>query len=371
MKILHFCFSRSWGGLEKNSFDLALAQKKAGHDVLYACRKGFALESELGKFGVPLVSWANIAAYVDLRVILRLRRLVKNQNYKILHGTHTEDLGLAVPAIAGLRDAKLFFTLQMNVTRDKKDVYHRWEYGRMAKMFVSSPVLRDAALRHLPVTEGQVTLMPYGIDLDIYKPARDENFRAEIGLRPDSIALGILARLDPPKGQMEAIRAMPSILEKYPSALLMLVGDESVDHKGAEVKRLKDAVARLALGGHVVFVGDQRGAAQAKYLNAMDVFLAPSHFETYSTSMIMAQLCGIPAVGTNAGGTPEQLGYGKYGKLVEPNDPASLALGVIETLDKLAEARKRAREMMALAVDRFDMKKIAERILAEYRSAMV
>jgi hypothetical protein len=367
MKILHVCFSRSWGGLEKNSFDLALAQKNAGQDVLYACRKGFALERELKKTGIPCVSFANIVAYIDLRVIFKLRSLVKSEKITIVHGTHTEDLGLIVPALVGLEETRFFFTLQMNVAGPKKDSYHRFEYGRIRRIFVSSPILRDSALRHLPVGEEQMMVIPYGIDTGIYKPERDERFRASLGFGPDTPVLGILARLDPPKGQMEAIQAMPTILKKYPTARLMLVGDESVDHKGAETKRLKNEVERLGLGETVLFVPDKRGAEQAKYLNVMDAFLSPSHYETYSTSMIMAQLCAVPIVGTNAGGTPEQLGYGKYGELVEPKDPASLASGTLKLLDDLSAARKRAEEFGRSAADKFEMKKVVERILSEYR----
>ncbi len=367
MRILHVCFSRSWGGLEKNSFDLALAQKNAGHDVLYACRKNFSLERELIRRGVPSVSFADIVAYIDLRVMLKLRKIVKSGGFEVVHGAHTEDLGLIVPALVGLDYVKLFFTLQMNVAGPKKDPFHRFEYGRIRRIFVSSPVLRESALKNLPVKEGQLMVVPYGIDVDVYKPAWDERFRVGLGFKPDAVVLGVLGRLDPPKGQIDAIRALPTILKDHPGAVLMLVGDESADHKGAEVKRLKDEVERLKLGGKVSFVPDKRGAEQARYLNAMDVFLSPSHFETHSTSMMMAQLCAVPIVGTNAGGTPHQLGHGRYGELVEPKDPDSLAAGTLRVLDDLQAARRRAEEFRRLAADEYDMKKVVERILAEYR----
>jgi glycosyltransferase involved in cell wall biosynthesis len=83
--------------------------------------------------------------------------------------------------------------------------------------------------------------------------------------------------------------------------------------------------------------------------------------------MIMAQLCAVPIVGTNAGGTPEQLGHGKYGELVEPRNPASLANGTLNVLDNLPAAQQMAREQAKTAVERFDMKKVVERILSEYR----
>ncbi|MBI3793193.1 MAG: glycosyltransferase family 4 protein [Nitrospinae bacterium] len=366
LRVLHFCFSRSWGGLEKNFFDLAVAQHNAGHHVLCACRAGFSLERELKKIGVPCAAFHNVVKYVDLGVILALRRIIKTQNISVAHGTHTEDLGLLVPAVAGLKNVRLFFTLQMNVPEPKKDVYHRWEYGRLTKLFVSSSILKEAAAKNLPISADKIMVVPYGINTDIYRPERDDEWRKSIGLSPETFVLGILARLDPPKGQMEAIQALPQIRQKFPNALLMLVGDESVDHKGAEVKRLRDEVKKLDLEKHVMFVSDKRGAEQAKYLNAMDIFLSPSHYETFSTSMMMAQLCAIPIIGTNVGGTPEQLGWGKYGELVEPMNPASLAEGTIKVMENYPSAKKRAEELRVPAVQQFDMRMIVERVIAEY-----
>lgn len=370
MKILHVCLSRSWGGLEKNGFDLALAQMRAGHEILFACRKGFTIEAELGKAGVPCLAFGHIIAYADLRIIFAIRRLLTGGGFQIVHATHSEDLGLIFPAVMMAPNARFFFTLQMNVPGLKTDFYHRWEYATISKVIVSSPVLRDAARQFLPVKEGQVIVIPYGLDTALYRPARDEGFRRSIGYAPDELVLGILGRLDPPKGQMEAIRAMPIILSKYPNARLLLVGNESIDHKGREEKRLKDEIALLGLRNYIRFMGDQRGKAQAKALNAMDVFLLPSHFETHSTSAMMAEIAAVPIVGTNSGGTPAQLGFGKWGELVEPKNPASLAQGILTVLDKLDASRERARRHSAEAAQRYEMKNVLSIIETEYRNAL-
>ena len=165
---------------------------------------------------------------------------------------------------------------------------------------------------------------------------------------------------------MEAVRAMPAILAKHPEARLLLVGDETVHAGGGEKKRLENEIARLGLAGKVKFLGDQRGAEQARVLNCFDVFLSPSHFETCSTSMMMAELCAIPIIGTNAGGTPAQLGHGKYGTLVEPRDPASLAEGIIRVLDDMEEAKNKARENLSGALERYDKDAVMKKVLKLY-----
>ena len=42
---------------------------------------------------------------------------------------------------------------------------------------------------------------------------------------------------------------------------------------------------------------------------------------------------GSPVISTDVGGLPEQLGYGKNGRLVPPGNPAALADAIIELLD--------------------------------------
>lgn len=373
MKSLHVNFSRSWGGLEKNSYDLAVNLHRAGHEMLFVCRKGFPIERELAANGIPHIAFENILAYVDLRVMTALWRIIRSNGFKVVQVTHTEDLGLAVPVAAFLRDVKVFLWLQMFVAGPKKDLYHRLEYRYTSRIFACSPVLGEAALKNLPITEDQLSIVAYGLDTGIYRPARDEAFRQQtLGFDPSDRVLGILGRLDALKGQMEAVRAMPTVLVKHPKARLLLVGDETV-HAGnvGEKKRLEDEIARLGITRAVTFLGDQRGAEQGRVLNCFDIFLAPSHFETCSTSMMMAELCAIPIIGTNAGGTPAQLGHGKYGTLVEPKNPASLAEGIIRVLDNMEGAKNKARENLAGALERYEKGAVMKKVLTLYAEAPV
>lgn len=367
MKSLHVNFSRSWGGLEKNSYDLAVNLHRAGHEILFICRKGFPIERELAANGIPHIAFEKIIAYIDLRVMIALWRIIRSNGFTVVQVTHTEDLGLVVPVTKLLPYVKVFLWLQMFVSGPKKDLYHRFEYRHISKILVCSPVLGEAALKNLPITEDQLSIVAYGLDTGIYRPVRDEAFRQHtLGFNPSDRVLGILGRLDALKGQMEAVRAMPAVLAKHPEARLLLVGDETVHVGGGEKQRLEDEIAHLGIAGKVKFLGDQRGAEQARVLNSFDVFLSPSHFETCSTSMMMAELCAIPVIGTNAGGTPAQLGFGKYGTLVAPKDHASLAEGIIRVLDDMEGMRNKARENLPGALERYDKSAVMKKVLNLY-----
>jgi glycosyltransferase involved in cell wall biosynthesis len=69
-------------------------------------------------------------------------------------------------------------------------------------------------------------------------------------------------------------------------------------------------------------------------LKAADAFVVSSHAESFSVVLVEALASGIPVVSTNCpSGPPEILQNGKYGILVEPGNPSSLAKGILQVLD--------------------------------------
>ena len=365
IKLLYTCFSPAWGGLEKYAFELAVEERKRGRDLLFACQKDTRLEKELATAGIPHRSF-KYRSHFDIPLMLKLREIIKEGRH-IIHVHKSRDLRVLIPAGLGLRNAKLFYSLYMNVPGPKKDLYHRFIYKRIRRIFVSSAELQNSARQYLPVEKNQVRLLHYGLDTDVFAPGRAEDFRREMGFTPDNIVIGVLSRLDPQKGQIDAVRAMPYVLKRYPHARLLLVGDESFDYRGTEKKRIEGEIVKLGIQNAVLFLPYQEDAART--VNAMDIFLLPSHCETYSVSMIMAQLCAVPVAGTNTGGTPEQLGNGEYGVLVPPQAPKEIADGIMEILKDPEAAKQKAQRGRRIALERHSFSKMLERLEEEYAQA--
>jgi glycosyltransferase involved in cell wall biosynthesis len=261
----------------------------------------------------------------------------------------------------------LFFSLHMVVPGPKKDIYHRLEYGKVRKIFALGEEGMLSARKNLPITPDRVMELPYGLETDRYRPGRSEKLRESLGLGPEKIVLGVLSRLDPLKGQMEAVRAMPMILDKYPNAHLLMAGDETVHLRGVEKKRIEAEIGRRGLKDKVTILPYQRDVPEL--LRGIDLFLLPSHYESYSISLIEAKLCGVPVVAAESGGVRQNLGYGEFGILVKPKDPASLASGVIKTLDDMDAAKKRAEKARENALKRYDKERIVSIVESEYLAA--
>jgi len=59
--------------------------------------------------------------------------------------------------------------------------------------------------------------------------------------------------------------------------------------------------------------------------------------------VLEAQACGVPVIGTDAGGIPEFVADGVSGRLVPPGDPSALASAIAEVLgDAALRSRLRA-----------------------------
>jgi len=365
VKILQVCFSSGWGGLEKYSVWLASALKKRGHDIHYLARSGATIEKEALKDRLTVHSVREcFSYYLDFPLMFQIRKIISSGGFDAVHIHMSKDLGLAVPALWGMDDVKLFFSLHMIVPAPKKDIYHRMQYARVKKIFALGEEGERSAVENLPIAKERVMELPYGLEVDRYRPVRSASLRKELGMGENTIVLGMLSRIEPLKGQMEAIRAMPLVLKQFPDALLLLVGDETEHMRGKIKPGLEEEIRKLALGSNVKFLGYRSDIPEV--MGLFDLFLLPSHFESYSISVIEAKLCGVPVVAASSGGVPQNLGHGEYGILVEPKSHMSLAEGIIKTLGDPSAAKARADKARESALVRYDNNRILDIIEKEY-----
>jgi glycosyltransferase involved in cell wall biosynthesis len=114
------------------------------------------------------------------------------------------------------------------------------------------------------------------------------------------------------------LRAVPLLLEKYPTLEVRVVGD------GLMYERYLELSAQLDIRDHVTFLGHiSDDAAFAYEWVQADVFCHPSSQETFGFVYLEAMRLGKPIVAVRAGAAPEVVGGS--GRLAEPENPAALA----------------------------------------------
>lgn len=366
MKILNVLFSKGWGGLERYAVEKARAMAERGHDVCFLRRAGSDTARALAAVNFPGAEW-NPVKYIDLRVMAAVRSLVRREGYRVVHCHHSADLGLVAPALWRVPEARLVFSSYMNIPEPKKDFYHRLEYGRVDCVTVLADGLIENARANLPVAPERVVTMPYGLDMSRFDPdnAPKGALRATLEAASEKSLIGILGRLDPHKGQMTLIEAMPDIIGDYPETALVFIGEETPELRGKYRAELEAKVARLGLDDKVMFTGAREDVAAV--LADLDVYVMASRAETFGMSTMEAMAMGRAIVGAKSGGTPNLLDGGECGLLAEPNSPASFAQKIKTLLGDPAMRTELGRKARAKVLRHHDRNTAMDRLEAIYR----
>ncbi len=180
-----------------------------------------------------------------------------------------------------------------------------------------------------------------------------EAVRAGLDLAPERPVALVTARFTPQKDHATLIAAMPAILARHPSFVVLLAGT------GPLLEAVGRQIAGGDLGEAVRLLGVR--ADIPDLLAAADLAILPSRFEGLPLAVLEAMAAGIPVVATRVGGTDEVVQDGVTGHLVTPSDPAALAAAITDLLAQPAEARS----FGAAGRERFHAAFTAPRMAAE------
>jgi glycosyltransferase involved in cell wall biosynthesis len=208
----------------------------------------------------------------------------------------------------------------------------------------------DVHLRCLPVLPDQMVIIPNGVDLSIFSPAKyDRNsVREEFGIGADEPLVGSIGRLDQGKGQEELIRAAGDVVAEFLDCKFLIVGEKTKGEGSEFSNKIRNLISRLGLERNVILTGFRPDAP--RILRALDVFAFPSYKETFGMSLLEAMAMQVPVIATDSGGVPEILDYGKCGILVPPQAAGPVAAAI----KKLLRAPELAQKMVSLARTRVE-----------------
>lgn len=160
----------------------------------------------------------------------------------------------------------------------------------------------------------------------------------------------------------DVVRIFERVSREVPSVLVM-VGE------GPERASAQALARRLGVGERARFLGRQDSAAEVTSL--ADVFLLPSELESFGLAALEAMSCGVPVIGSDAGGLPELVQHAETGYLLPVGDVEGMAARAIEILtdeerrSKMGQAGRR-RAAALFSADRVvsQYERLYERVLA-------
>ena len=128
------------------------------------------------------------------------------------------------------------------------------------------------------------------------------------------------------------LRALAEVRRTVPGLRLRILSGNALRAYAGEVREMRALVSSLGLD---VAVQVENGASPAAVAEAMRrcafVVISSTRLETFCTVAAEALACGTPLIMTRCGG-PEEFVTAADGVMVEPDDPAAFAQGIIEAI---------------------------------------
>jgi glycosyltransferase involved in cell wall biosynthesis len=181
----------------------------------------------------------------------------------------------------------------------------------------------------------KIKFIPNGFDLAVFRPDAETrvSVRKELGLCPNALLVGLMARYDPQKNHAGFMAAAAQIHRGIPNVHFIFAGT-GVD-EGNVVLRTLIAGYGLEKSTHLLGRRDD----MSRLMASLDVLASPSHGEAFSNVLGEAMACGVPCVVTDVGDSAEIVG--ETGRVVSPGDMEELARHVQEVLSLPPEERAR------------------------------
>lgn len=247
------------------------------------------------------------------------------------------------------------------------------EIVRLADMLIANTAEERADLIDLYDADPDgVAIVHPGVDLSVFRPDRQAEARAMLGIDPDAQLLLFAGRIQPLKAPDILIRAAAELLRRDPALrsrlVVAIVGGASgtgLDHPDS----LVDLTRRLGLDGVVRFEPTLDQAHLADWYAAATVVCVPSYNESFGLVAIEAQACGTPIVAARVGGLPTAVSDGVTGILVDGHVPHSYADALARIIND-PELRDAMSRKAVRHAESFGWDVTADRTLEVYRQAV-
>jgi len=356
------------GGPEKTILNSPRFIKKHGYDahVVYLCPPDPVIQESLRtraqKFDCPLTLIED-RGIRDFSIIGKLLRFCRDRKIELLqsHDYKSNALGILlrrlhrmhlVSMLHGWTDMSGRMPLYKRIDQKCLPWYEKL-------ICVSEDLVEEC--RKLRIPDHKIKLVHNAIDLNDYtrwidkqQSQRDLGVDARFGP-----LIGMVCRLSPEKGILEAIAMIDRFRTQGKPTQLWIAGD------GSFRPEIEAEISRLGLQGNVRLLG-QLGDTRPFY-QAMDLFLLNSIREGLPNVVLEAMALEVPVVATRVAGVPSLIHSGKTGWLIEPADSAMLDFAIRDCLDS-PQTLQQTRGARALIEQQFSFDQRISKVAGIYDS---
>jgi glycosyltransferase involved in cell wall biosynthesis len=289
----------------------------------------------------------------------RVRRLVRSLEPDLLHALHLTSYGF-LAALCDLHPTltSVWGTDVLEAPRWTPLHYAitRFALARADHVTATGLQLANATLRYTPPAK-PVTVVPYGVDLDRFRPRERSD-------RRDEVVVGAVARFSLEKGLDVLLEAAARLVRDGVAVRVVLAGE------GPQRARLERLAARLEIADRVRFLGEVPHERVPEVLATFDIFALPSRAEGFGVAALEAQAMALPVVGSRVHGIPDTVDDGRTGLLVPPGDTGALAAAIARLAGDAALRAEMGRAGRAFVEARYRWEENAAQMERLYRDLL-
>lgn len=197
-----------------------------------------------------------------------------------------------------------------------------------------------------------VEVIHNGIDLDFYRPTRDEAYLRTLGIDPQKPIILFVGRITKQKGIRHLLQATELI--HADAQMIFCAGAPDTPEIEAQVTELFAELQEQR--SNVFWIREMLDHKNLRILYThADLFVCPSLYEPFGIINLEAMACGTPVVASHVGGIPEIIVDGATGFLVpfdsesktnfEPRNPLEFQKNLAKKINQLLDDPELCRTM--------------------------
>lgn len=198
-----------------------------------------------------------------------------------------------------------------------------------------------------------------GVNSRKFSPMPQDYVRDRLNLPQGKKILLFIGTLNKGKNPKILLSVFGKLLKKNQQLLLVFIGDGPY-RNGLKIRARKDGIEQF-----VLFPGSKAHDEIPLWLNAADLFVFPSFYESFGCVLLEALSCGVPVITSNAGAIPEIIQDRIHGFLINPHEPESLRVSIEKAL-----AQDWNRELLSDYAKAYSWQNIAKQIYSQYERVL-
>lgn len=338
MRVLHIVGGMNVGGTETMLMNLYRnidRDKYEFHFISYYDKKAF-YDDEIERLGGKIIPMKFSNRFGAIASILQLRKLIKENNYEIVHSHTLFNCGIGVLA-AYLGGAKIRISHAHTVFEEKNSFVKKMYAAVMRKLirkystdFLACSERAGAFLFGKDILkEKNYSFLPNYVDYRKYMNDIDgKRVRAELKIEEDEIVLGHVGRLIPLKNHLFILDIVKRMKDSGKKVKAIFVGD------GDQRENIESKIKEYGLEENIIITG--MVSNPERYMKSMDIFLLPSIYEGFGLVLLEAQASGLQCLVSENIQDETDLNVGLVKKLELGNGAEAWS----EEITKMIENRK-------------------------------